>query len=126
MRKVHEFTCIGCPSSCELKLVEEEGKKLEVTGSGCKIGEEYAIKEFTAPERVLTSTVRVENGVLPVLPVKSEKPIPKKLIREAVRELAKVKVKAPIKQGSVVYENMLNTDVNVIASRSLEGKGLGQ
>ena len=126
MSKVHEFTCIGCPFSCELKLVEEDGKRPEVTGAGCKIGEEYAIKEFKAPERILTSTVRVENGVLPVLPVKSERPIPKKLIMAGVRELAKVKVKAPIKQGSVVYENMLNTGVNVVASRSVEVKGLGQ
>lgn len=118
MRKVHKFTCIGCPSSCEIKLFENDSKKIEVVG-GCKIGKEYAIKEFTAPERILTSTVRVENGVLPVLPVKSEKPIPKKLIRESVRALAKVKVRAPIKQGSIVYENMLNTGVNVIASKEL-------
>jgi CxxC motif-containing protein len=124
MRKVHKFTCIGCPSSCEIKLFENDGQKIEVVGAGCKIGKEYAIKEFTAPERILTSTVRVENGVLPVLPVKSEKPIPKKLIRESVQALAKVKVRAPIKQGSIVYENMLNTGVNVIASRNLEARDL--
>lgn len=122
MKKVHKFTCIGCPSSCEIELTEDDGKILEVAGAGCKIGKDYATKEFTAPERILTSTVRVGNGVLPVLPVKSEKPIPKKLIRDSVRELAKVTVKAPIKQGAVVYNNILNTSVNVIASRSLEAK----
>ena len=122
MRKVHKFTCIGCPSSCEIELTEDNGKILKTVGAGCNIGKEYAIKEFTAPERILTSTVRVENGVLPVLPVKSEKPIPKGLVRESVRELARVKVKAPIKQGDVVYNNILNTSVNVIASRSLEAK----
>jgi CxxC motif-containing protein len=122
MKKVHKFTCIGCPSSCEIELTEDDGKILEAAGAGCKIGKDYAKKEFTAPERILTSTVRVENGVLPVLPVKSEKPIPKKLIRDSVSELAKVTVKAPIKQGAVVYSNILNTSVNVIASRSLEAK----
>ncbi len=123
MKKVHKLTCIGCPSSCEIKVIESDDKQLQVVG-GCKIGKEYVIKEVTAPERILTSTVRVENGVLPVLPVKSEKPLPKGLIKESVRELAKIKVKAPVEQGSIIYGNMLNTGVNVIASRSLEARSL--
>jgi len=122
LKKKHYFTCIVCPVGCQIELVEEEGRIVEVIGGECKLGEEYARKEFTNPERVLTTTVQVEGGALPVLPVRTEKPISKKLIKSCMKKLAEVIVKAPIKCGEVVYANILDTGVNIIASRDLPAK----
>jgi CxxC motif-containing protein len=120
--KKHHFTCIVCPAGCQIVLTEEKGRIVEVLGGECKLGHEYARKEFTNPERVLTTTVRVEAAVLPVLPVRTEKPIPKKLIKDCMKKLANVTVKAPIKCGEIIYKNILDTGVNIIASRDLPAK----
>ena len=122
MKKKHHYTCISCPVGCEITLTADDGVIVEVVGGECKLGVEYAKKEFTNPERILTTTVRVEGGVLPVLPVRTEKPIPKKLIKNCMRKLAGVIVKAPIKCGQVIYANIMDTGVNVIASRELPAK----
>ena len=66
------LTCIGCPMGCAL-LVEMDGKEIiSVTGNTCKKGAEYAVKEVTDPTRIVTTTVRVKNGSMPVVSVKTE------------------------------------------------------
>ena len=65
------LTCIGCPMGCAL-LVEMDGKEIiSVTGNTCKKGAEYAVKEVTDPTRIVTTTVRVKNGSMPVVSVKT-------------------------------------------------------
>ena len=71
-REVKEYTCIVCPMGCPLKVELEDGKVLKVTGNTCPRGEKYAITESTAPRRVLTSTVRVTGGHLPLCPVRTK------------------------------------------------------
>jgi CxxC motif-containing protein len=117
--KKQRFVCIDCPLGCEIVLTEEDGK-FEVKDNRCKRGEEYAIAELTNPVRILTTTVRVQGGILPVVPVRSQAPIPKGLIKDCVRELAKVRAKAPIKRGDVIYRNILDTGVHMVSSRDLE------
>ncbi|MFQ5999219.1 MAG: DUF1667 domain-containing protein, partial [Candidatus Bathyarchaeia archaeon] len=90
MKEKHYFTCIVCPVGCQIGLIAEDEKIVEIVGGECKLGEEYAIKEFTNPERILTTTVRVKGGTLPLLPVRTEKPIPKKLITSCMKKLADV------------------------------------
>ena len=71
------LTCIGCPMGCAL-LVEMDGKEIiSVTGNTCKKGAEYAVKEVTDPTRIVTTTVRVKNGSMPVVSVKTAQDIPK-------------------------------------------------
>jgi CxxC motif-containing protein len=120
MKRRHEFTCINCPLSCSLVLSEEDGEVLEVSGSDCKVGEKYAVEEFENPQRMVSTTVKVEGGVLPLLPVVSASPIPKRMVREAVRALASVVVEAPVAEGQVVYGDILGTGVDVVASRRLD------
>ena len=122
MKERHYFTCVVCPVGCRIELIVEDGKIVEIVGGECKLGEEYARKEFTNPERILTTTVRVKGGILPLLPVRTEKPIPKKLIKGCMKKLADVVVKAPAKCGAIVYRNILDTGVNIIASRNLPSK----
>ena len=93
---------------------------LEVTGGDCKIGERYAAEEFRDPRRVVTTTVRVKGGTLPLLPVRTTGAIPKRLVVDAVRALDRVEAQAPVQEGQVIYADILDTGVNAISSRELD------
>ena len=74
------LTCIGCPMGCAL-LVEMDGKEIiSVTGNTCKKGAEYAVKEVTDPTRIVTTTVRVKNGSMPVVSVKTAQDVYKRQV----------------------------------------------
>lgn len=120
MKRKHEYVCINCPLSCPLELIEEDGVVLEVNGNDCKVGARYAEEEFKAPRRVVTTTVKARGGALPLLPVRSESPIPKRRIAEAVAALSGLTVDAPVRNGQVIYPDILGTGVDVISSRDLE------
>ncbi|MBU4193682.1 MAG: DUF1667 domain-containing protein [Actinobacteria bacterium] len=119
MKSKHAFICISCPLGCSLELIEENGEVLEVTGADCKIGERYAAEEFKDPRRVVTTTVRVKGGTLPLLPVRTTDAIPKGLVVDAVRALDGVEVEAPVEDGQVICSDILETGVDVISSREL-------
>lgn len=116
---VDSITCICCPLGCRVS-VEKKGKEIKLHGQQCKRGEDYAIQEITNPQRVVTTTVFVESGKQKMLPVRSKKEIPKKLVKESVNELSKIMVKAPVKCGDVVCKNILETGVDIIASCNME------
>ena len=65
------MNCIMCPMGCEMTVTIENGAVTNVTGNTCPRGAKYANDEVTAPKRMLTSTVAVEGGMLPLLPVVS-------------------------------------------------------
>jgi CxxC motif-containing protein len=126
MRRKHEFICINCPLSCTVELFEEDGEVLEVRGNECAVGEKYAVTEFRDPRRRVTTTVRVRGGVLPVVPVATASPVPKRLVREVVRVLASVELEAPVEMGQVVMPDVLGTGVDVIATRPLPSARKGR
>lgn len=110
--------CIVCPTGCEITAENVDGE-VKIIGFGCKRGEEYAKDELFEPKRIVTATMRVEDGFLPIIPVRTEKPIPKESVFEIIKEISSIKVKAPIKVGDILVENIHNLEVNVIASRDM-------
>ena len=110
------IVCIVCPKGCRLTVDE---KTFEVTGNNCPRGIVYGKNELTAPVRVLTSTVSVEGGEICRCPVRSQSPLPKGKIFDAMRQLRKVTLTAPVKIGDVVVENVCGTGVNIIATRNI-------
>ena len=68
---------------------------------------------------MLTSTVKVEGGRLPVVPVKSSVPVPKEMLFDCMTEINKVTVKAPVKIGDVVLKNILNTGADIVATNEV-------
>jgi len=112
------LTCIICPRGCNMKVEVEDGKVINVGGNTGKRGYDYAVSEVTNPVRTVTSTIKLENGSM--IPVKTDKPIPKDLIFKCMEEINKVNIKPPIKIGQVLIENILDTGVNVIATRSIK------
>ena len=111
--------CIGCPLCCPL-TVEMEGSEVKaVSGNTCPRGDAYARKEMTNPTRIVTSTVRVAGGRLAMVSVKTASDIPKGKIFDCVKALKDVEVKAPVKIGDVIVENVAGTGVNIIATKNV-------
>lgn len=111
--------CIGCPLGCPL-TVEMEGDEVKaVSGNTCPRGDAYARKELTNPTRIVTSTVRVAGGKLAMVSVKTASDIPKGKIFDCVKALKDVEVKAPVKIGDVIVENVAGTGVNIIATKNV-------
>ena len=112
-----ELVCIVCPRGCRLQI--DETQDLRVTGNGCKRGIEYAKAELTSPVRTLTSTVKIVGGCHPRLPVKTNRPIPKKLLRAAMETLNTLTVYAPISLGDVIIKNIAESGADLIATRDM-------
>ena len=118
MSDVKGLTCIGCPMGCQL-TVNIDGGNMTVSGNTCKRGEDYARKELTHPTRIVTGIVNVEGGDLAVVSVKTAADIPKESIFVCLDEIRKSSVKAPVKIGDVIIENVADTGVNVIATKNI-------
>ena len=93
-----ELICICCPMGCHLS-VDIENKK--VNGNTCKRGEVYGLNEV-------------------INPVKTKSGIPKKLNFEVMKVINSITVKAPIKCGDIIIKNILNTGIDLVATRSME------
>lgn len=116
-----QFVCIVCPNSCRL-TVEERGGEITVTGNECKRGVAHGVHEYTNPERMLTTTVAIEGGTLPRIPVIGTAEVPKAKLRQCLDQLYKLTLAAPIRCGDVILGNICDTGVDVVASRSMRRK----
>ena len=120
------LTCIGCPMGCQV-TVDYEGEVINsVTGNTCPRGDIYARKEVTHPTRIVTTSVRVEGGVIGQVSVKTASDVPKEKMFDVVRDLKRVEVKAPVHMGDVVLKDAAGTGVDVIATKNVLAKGRGQ
>ena len=114
-----KMICVACPKGCRLEVSRSSHGEILVSNAGCKRGIDYAIGEINDPRRMVASTVRVNNGTHPLVPVYTESPFPKDLIKDLLHEIRGVQIDAPVKIGQVVIKNALNTGINIIASRDL-------
>lgn len=119
MAEQMEFICVTCPVGCTIRATVEGGELVTLRGQACKRGEAFVREELTAPKRMLTTTVTVRGGRLPLLPVHSSAPLPKALLLPAAALLRQVQVDAPVEDGQVVLANVLDSGVDMVASRPL-------
>lgn len=115
MASERELICINCPMGCRMKAVVENGEVVCVTGFACKRGEAYAREEVVRPKRMVTALARVLGRRQP-LPVKTDRPIDRELIFEALAALRQVAIEPPVKAGDVVLANVCGTQVNFVAT----------
>lgn len=121
-----QFNCTTCPSECLLTVeVERDANDAaaavrSVTGNSCPRGDKFARQELTCPMRVLTSTVAVSGGDEALLPVRTAEAIPLALHAQVMSLIRGLVVKAPIRMGDVVLENLLNTNIDLIASMDID------
>lgn len=113
------LTCIGCPLGCALQVTLENGEVTSVTGNTCKRGDDYARKEVTHPTRIVTSTVYVRGGSIPMVSVKTQNDIPKEKIMDIMTAINTLVVDAPVHIGDVLLSDIAGTGVNLIATKDV-------
>ena len=115
-----KFTCIMCPLGCAVTVkADDSGNIFEIIGSRCLKGEKYIRDEFSAPKRVLTSTVAIEGARFNRLPVRTSGLVPKDKLFDLMKEIQKIKAKAPVNIGDVILKNIRGLGVDIVATRDL-------
>lgn len=115
-----EIICTVCPLGCHI-TAEGEGTRIDsISGYTCKRGEEYGRQEFSHPVRILTSTVKLAGGDQPLLPVRSNEPVPRELLFACMEVLKKTEVKAPVKCYDVIVHNICGSGVDIVATDTAE------
>lgn len=109
-----EIICVVCPSSCRVTVKGEGTEIAEISGYTCKRGLEYATNEFIAPVRTLTTTIKAEDYVSPIIAVRSNRPIPKDQQFACMEVIKNTKVRGPFAMGQVVIENILDTGADIV------------
>jgi len=123
--KKKKIICTNCPLGCKINLVYADADEVEIIeaqGNRCKRGLEFAKQEITDPLRVVVTSVRVEDGEIPMASVRSDKPVPLRLMEEIMGVIRQTKVSAPVKRGDIIIENVLNTGANIISMRTVNKK----
>jgi CxxC motif-containing protein len=107
--------CITCPIGCNISAELVNGQ-LNCTGHTCARGEDFARAELTNPMRTLCSTVRTNNPACPLLPVRTQREIPKAAMMDVMHLLAGVTVTQPMQCGDVITSLYPICDGNVITT----------
>ncbi|MFQ9335241.1 MAG: DUF1667 domain-containing protein [Collinsella aerofaciens] len=121
-----QFNCTTCPSECLLTVEVERdangavAQVRSVTGNKCPRGDKFAHQELTCPMRVLTTTVAVSGGDEALLPVRTAEAIPLELHAQAMALIRGLVVNAPIRMGDIMLEDLLDTNINLIASMDID------
>jgi len=113
------FTCVTCPVGCEVDVEVRDGTIVSLTGNKCDKVKEFVQQELKEPMRVLTTTVRIKSAKYAMLPVRTDKPIPKRLFLQAIKELAKVELQAPVHISEVIVKDIAGSGANIVATRTM-------
>ncbi len=113
--------CITCPRGCHMSVDEDNG--YAVAGNGCPRGVVYGRNELLNPVRMVTSTVRVEDGKVSRLPVKTDKPVPKSKIQECMALINGIVVEGSVEVGQILAANIMGTEANIVATKNLHLEG---
>lgn len=68
---------------------------------------------------IFTTLVRVKGSTVNVVSVKSSRPIERKIFVECSKALSRIYVGIPIKSGEIICKNILNTGVDILATRNV-------
>ncbi len=113
--KKRELTCIVCPRGCQLKVeLDDKGVPVNVSGNLCPRGKVYANDECTNPQRMVTSTVRCEDGS--VVSCKTSVSVSKSLVFDIMKAINKAKAPNDIKIGDCIIKNVVGSGADIIAT----------
>ena len=115
--KEREITCIACPVGCRLSVWQDGDGAVMVDNNQCARGKKYGAQEYTAPMRMVTSSVRVIGGPEPLAAVRSAAPIPKQRIAQALREIHALSAAPPLKVGDILLDDLAQSGVALIVTR---------
>lgn len=110
------LTCVECPMGCQIQVEVENGEVLSVTGNTCPRGKTYAQNEVKCPMRVLTTTVKTNDGKM--IAVKTDKPVKRESMLSLMKKINDITIDVPVKIGDIIIEN-LEGDANLVATDDL-------
>lgn len=113
-----DLVCVACPLGCPITVEYEGTEVFSVTGNTCKRGDAYARTEVVNPTRSLATSVKVNGGVHPVVPVRSSQPVPKSMMFDCMKVINAASVDAPVRIGQVIIPNILDTGADIIATNN--------
>jgi CxxC motif-containing protein len=113
------FTCVICPLGCEIDVELQNGNVVSMEGSKCEKGKEFVLQELEEAMRILTTTVPIKGAKWAMLPVRTDKPIPKRLLSKVIEQLATIELHAPVKMYHVIVKDVAGTDANIVATRNM-------
>ena len=111
-----KLTCIVCPLGCSMVAKVEDGKVLSVSGNTCPRGKAYAESECINPQRVVTSTVRCQDGSM--VSVKTDRAIPKEKMAECMEVISMARPTLPISIGDIIIKDAFGSNVVATQNRS--------
>jgi CxxC motif-containing protein len=115
-----EIICVGCPLGCRVILTVGPDSRIEsMVGNRCREGEKYVATEFQNPARVFTATVLTEGGDRRLLPVKTDRPVPKSRLKELSRAVARMRIKPTVRMGQKIVHDILGTGANLVSTGTL-------
>ena len=114
-----EIICIVCPLGCRMDVELDGNEVKSVQGHQCKLGPKHAQKEVRFPGRILTTTVTTDIPDIPLLPVRSNKEIPKDQLMSCMGEISRHRISGAIKMGETIIEDILGLGVNIVACRTI-------
>jgi CxxC motif-containing protein len=132
---MRSLTCIVCPIGCALSV--EEGPPgpdglalLTVSGNRCSRGAAYAQEEIRAPKRTVTATCAVAENprgspgrseyAPQRVPVKTTGPCPKEKINDLLKDIYRVRINLPVREGDIIIADWQGTGIGVVAIRDVE------
>ena len=111
--------CILCPLGCRMEARIEGQEVTKVEGNRCKKGVKHAEQELFFPGRILTTTMNTDIAEIPLLPVRSNKEIPKDQLMACMGEISKHHISGPAKIGQPVIQDILGLGVDIVACRNI-------
>lgn len=115
-----EIICVGCPLGCRVTLTISPDSEIQnMVGNQCREGKKYIMAEFQKPMRIFTATVLTEGSSRRLLSVRTDRPVPKTMLRDLMREVARIRIKPPVKMGQNIVPNILKIGTNIVATGSL-------
>ncbi len=112
-----KLTCVLCPIGCELEVERAGDDALDVRGGQCDKGSDFAAGEILHPKRNLATSVPLAGTASRMVSVRLSAPVPRDMIFPILAEIAKLRPEPPVRRGQVLISNVLDTGVNVIATR---------
>jgi CxxC motif-containing protein len=125
VERVH-FTCVTCPIGCEIDVELQDSDVISMEGSKCAKGKEFVLQELKEPMRILTTTIRIRGAKWAMLPVRTDEPIPKRLLFKVIEELANIEMQAPVKVSNVIISDIAGTGANIVATRNMKRERKGR
>ncbi|OFI04993.1 hypothetical protein CLOACE_20130 [Clostridium acetireducens DSM 10703] len=116
---IRKIICKQCKKNCVIEI-EVNGDNIKIINNPCEKALNYINNRLLGNKHIFTTIVRAKGAMCNVVPVKSSKPIDRKLWFDCSKALSRLYVGAPINIGDVVCKNILNTSIDILCTKNIK------